>query len=316
MDKSKYLEKQEIKNRRILLKMYNKQAFKIKKQLYKAYLNKRSTTYLTNLLGSINKEIDTLDKFFQEYAKRQTKETYLNGVKQADYAFKQITGFSEYATLNLAYNFGNTQREAIKVLARETYEPLHKITKTMARDCREYLKRENFESSEKALKQLHKLVDSKTLRRMGVEGVSDVVVGNKTWQQGMKNIEKAFISQSDFKVPYYNKKGDVVRLVEIKDYAKMVARTTTAHIHREGTKDRILDTFDNEFDLVKIIGHSSFPNSPCIPFEGKILSLEGITKGYMTIDEAKAEGLFHPNCIHDFRCDNECMQIYRELRKK
>ena len=36
----------------------------------------------------------------------------------------------------------------------------------------------------------------------------------------------------------------------------------------------------------------------CIPFNGKILSINGKTPGYMTIQEAALHGLFHPNCDH------------------
>ena len=93
MNNNEYILNQEIKNRRILLKMYNKQAFKIKKQLFEAYEAKRSTRYLESLLASINKEIEILDKFFKEYAKKQTQESYVNGVKQADYGFKQLATF-------------------------------------------------------------------------------------------------------------------------------------------------------------------------------------------------------------------------------
>lgn len=318
MNNNEYILNQEIKNRRILLKMYNKQAFKIKKQLFEAYEAKRSTRYLESLLASINKEIEILDKFFKEYAKKQTQESYINGVKQADYGFKQLATFEGLTTSAVA--FGAANKEAIRVLARETYIPLKKLTKTMARDCREYLKRENFETTENALKQLNKLVDSKTLRKIGIEGVSDVVVGNKTWQQGMRNIKEEFLRQSDFKVPYYKKDGTLCRLVPIEEYAKMVARTTTSHILREGAKDRIMDTYGDDGDLVEIIGHSVFPNSPCIPYEGKILSISGATpkeltdklgSDYMgTFDEAEKNGLFHPNCIHTFGVSKRIEELY------
>lgn len=92
----------------------------------------------------------------------------------------------------------------------------------------------------------------------------------------------------------------------------MVSRTTTANIMREGDKDRILDTFDGEFDLVEVLGHSVFPNSPCIPYQEQILSLTGITKGYTTVKEAKAQGLFHVNCIHSFGVTDKVMEIYRK----
>ena len=55
---------------------------------------------------------------------------------------------------------------------------------------------------------------------------------------------------------------------------------------------------DAGLDLVRVEGSSSDPDSPCIPWEGKILSLTGETKGYPTIAYAESTGLFHPNCIH------------------
>ena len=36
------------------------------------------------------------------------------------------------------------------------------------------------------------------------------------------------------------------------------------------------------------------------PWQGKVLSITGKTKGYPTLEEAKAAGLFHPNCRHAY----------------
>ena len=43
------------------------------------------------------------------------------------------------------------------------------------------------------------------------------------------------------------------------------------------------------------------------------MSLRGITKGYTTIDEAKAQGLFHPNCIHHFGVTFEVLEEYERI---
>lgn len=52
-------------------------------------------------------------------------------------------------------------------------------------------------------------------------------------------------------------------------------------------------------DLAKIIHLNIHPHCPlCKPFEGKILSLTGKTKGYMSVWEAEQYGLFHPFCDH------------------
>ena len=86
------------------------------------------------------------------------------------------------------------------------------------------------------------------------------------------------------------------RAWDLDAYAEMVVRTTT----REAiTISQAIETVGEGFDLVEILGTSVWPNSPCIPFEGTELSITGAVEGYVTVEEAMSEGLFHPNCIHD-----------------
>ena len=52
-------------------------------------------------------------------------------------------------------------------------------------------------------------------------------------------------------------------------------------------------------DLVRVKHLNIHPTCElCAPFEGKILSINGNTPGYMTVEEARMQGLFHPNCDH------------------
>lgn len=52
-------------------------------------------------------------------------------------------------------------------------------------------------------------------------------------------------------------------------------------------------------DLVRIKHMNIHPTCElCAPFENKILSINGNTPNYMTIQEAATFGLFHPNCDH------------------
>lgn len=320
MNNNEYLLNQEIKNRRLLLKMYKKQEKKILAQLTTAFLEERSTKYLESLYYDLKEEIRTLDMFFAEYAKRQTKEAYLNGVKQADYQFRQLTLFDGSALT--AFAFGKVNKEAVSILAKETYTPLNKLTKTLARDCKEYLSRENFKDTNKALETLGKFCDSETMRKVGLQSVEGVVFGNETWKQAMNKGRDELIAKGALEVPYYKKDGTLARMVKTEDYCKMVARTTTAKIMREGTKDRIKEVWGDNGDLVEVIGHSSFPNSPCIPYEDKILSLDGDTPqeiidkcgdryaGLMA--DAEANHLFHCNCIHTFGVSDFIASLYEE----
>jgi len=81
---------------------------------------------------------------------------------------------------------------------------------------------------------------------------------------------------------------------ELGSYAEMATRSATANAALQGQVDRQLE---NNRDLIVISDHDG--ECPrCRPWEGKVLSLSGQTQSYPTLDEAKAGGLFHPNCKH------------------
>jgi len=78
-------------------------------------------------------------------------------------------------------------------------------------------------------------------------------------------------------------------------YFAMLNRT----LHNTVAHETFVDTMiESGFDLVRIEGKSGDADSPCIPFEGEVLSISGTSKKYGALNDAIAHGLFHPNCIH------------------
>lgn len=87
-------------------------------------------------------------------------------------------------------------------------------------------------------------------------------------------------------------------------YAEMAARTGTARAHLQGAVDRV--TADGS-DLV-IVSDAPEECRLCRPFEGRVLSTSGreptedeLRGGHRyagTLADARAAGLFHPNCRH------------------
>jgi len=77
-------------------------------------------------------------------------------------------------------------------------------------------------------------------------------------------------------------------------YSSMLVRTKAVEARNQGLTNKMLSY---GYDLVQISNHNS-EHKACAKWEGKILSLSGNTPGYPTIDQAKSEGLFHPNCEH------------------
>ena len=86
------------------------------------------------------------------------------------------------------------------------------------------------------------------------------------------------------------------------NYFNMVNRTLTANVSRDTYSDAVVEVGG---DLVEVIGGSSTHDQVCKAapegYVGRILSLTGATEGFETIASAKANGLFHPNCVHDYK---------------
>lgn len=92
---------------------------------------------------------------------------------------------------------------------------------------------------------------------------------------------------------FYDKAG---RQWQIETYIKMRTLTESMQAERLSFFTRATQY---GVDLVRIIHLNLHPQCElCIPFNGKILSINGKTPGYMTIQEAALHGLFHPNCDH------------------
>lgn len=86
------------------------------------------------------------------------------------------------------------------------------------------------------------------------------------------------------------------RKTPIEKYVRMRVFTDSVTIQRTSYFVRAIQY---GVDLVRIVHLNIHPTCDlCMPFENKILSINGDTPGYMTIAEAQDCGLFHPNCDH------------------
>jgi hypothetical protein len=82
-------------------------------------------------------------------------------------------------------------------------------------------------------------------------------------------------------------------------YVNMATTTVLANANRQAF---FMKSVEMGNDLVKVYHIGLTPECPlCAPFTGKVLSITGRTKGYLTVDEAKeiSGHLFSYNCDHD-----------------
>lgn len=81
---------------------------------------------------------------------------------------------------------------------------------------------------------------------------------------------------------------------DLASYVEMATRTAVSNAWDDMQAKAMVRS---GLDLVFTYTHSTEGSCPrCIPWLGKTLSLTGATRGYPTLDEAKAAGFRHPNC--------------------
>ena len=82
---------------------------------------------------------------------------------------------------------------------------------------------------------------------------------------------------------------------DTKTYVAMNVRTNSMRVYNDSLADTVAQA---GYDLVMVTKGGDPDCRLCFPWEGRILSLTGKTKGFPTYEEAVAAGCFHPNCVH------------------
>lgn len=183
--------------------------------------------------------------------------------------------------------FGAVHQQAVKVLADNTFDRLESVRQVIGRRVED------------------------VYRRYALETTRQSIIGYKTWQQVSRDFRDNLRAEG---ITGFTDAAS--RQWNMKTYADMVARTTTMEAHLTGTANRLLE---HGHDLVKVSTHAGACEM-CQPWQDRILSLTGATPGYPTLEEARAAGLFHPNCRHAYGLhidlDAEVRALESELGEK
>lgn len=126
-------------------------------------------------------------------------------------------------------------------------------------------------------------------RRVVADTAAQVLTGTQTRREAAQAALNRFADQGIS--GFVDSAG---RSWTMESYAEMATRTGAGQAAVQGHLDRFVE---NGRDLV-IVSVSVEPCSLCDPWEGQVLSVSGVTAGYPTVDEARAAGLWHPNCTH------------------
>jgi hypothetical protein len=144
-------------------------------------------------------------------------------------------------------------------------------------------------------------------RELALENARGTVAGYDTWKQTARRFREQLAERGV--TGFKDRAG---KMWNMRTYCEMHARTVCMEAHLQGTANRLVE---QGHDLVKVSTHRGACEL-CRPFEGKILSITGKTKGYPTLEEAKAAGLFHVNCRHAYGLYIDLDKEIEELDKE
>ena len=243
-----------------LVKFYEQAEREILDRINRALLRGNQTEYLQAMKQNVEAILQQLREGNRTWCTEAIPRVYSEGLRNADIMLKDIGASTSAA-------FGAIHQQAAQVLAENTYQRLEDVVQVIGRQVNDIY------------------------RELALENVRGTVVGYDTWKQTARRFREQLAERGV--TGFKDRSG---RMWNMRRYAEMVARTTTMEAHLQGTANRLVE---QGHDLIKVSTHRG-ACPLCEPWQGKILSITGKTEGYPTLEEAKAAGLFHPNCRHAY----------------
>lgn len=85
---------------------------------------------------------------------------------------------------------------------------------------------------------------------------------------------------------------------ETDTYLQMNTRTNSMTVYNDMIADTCARATGSDLVRISDDGRTADSCDACARWAGRIVSLTGATKGFPTLADARADGMFHPNCIH------------------
>jgi hypothetical protein len=252
-----------------LVKFYEQAEREILDRLNRALLRGNKTEYLAQMKKNIEAILQQLREGNRTWCSEAIPRVYSQGLYGADAMLKD-------AGISTSAAFGAIHQQAAQVLAENAFQRLEDVAQVIGRQVNDIY------------------------RELALENVRGTVVGYDTWKQTAKRYREQLAERGV--TGFKDRSG---KMWNMRTYTEMVARTTTQQAHTEGTLNRLSE---QGHDLIIVSRHRG-ACPLCTPWEGKILSISGKTKGYPTFEQAKAAGLMHCNCRH-------AVSLYIDLDKE
>lgn len=232
-----------------------------------------SPSYQTQLatLQMIEKRMNEMNFLINAEVKAELEKSYVSAGAFHALATETIRAIEE---LHGAVPFSQLNTYKMEQLVEDTMEDLLFVT----------------QHTSKELKKLVRDVFGKNLHFHGLTNES-----HKTIKKLIENeLSKKMLSESLKKKGFVGIVDSKGRKWNLKTYVDMAVSTKMNQAYAEGLKDRAKETGKD----LAVIPEKGATDS-CSKFEGMLISLTGMTEGFMTYDQLKSTGLiFHPRCVH------------------
>lgn len=216
------------------------------------------------ILNQVEQEVKSLDKDVRAFTAIEVPAFYEQGM------FESIKGLNERGSgVLIDREFANFHREAIGAMTAETYAHIAQGMTGITRTA-------------------EMVIGQATRESILIEIAKGAIGGDDT--RRIRNNIKQLLEDRGIKA-LRDKAG---REWDLNAYGEMLVRTKLTQAHNSGLINRMTET---GYNLVQVSSH--FGTCPlCAPYEGEILSINGTSSDFNSLDNAISGGLFHPNCRH------------------
>lgn len=245
-----------------------------------------SPTQMLRLEKEVTSEVRAifvdLNKKVVAKATEKVTEAYGEGVKHSRLSLSQednSVAEKDQEVKDIIADLDDTHTQRLNAMIRQTQDDLLKATG----------------NTENSVKQLVRKVVSREISGAGRNGQ----IGKQS--NMMKRVEQQIREQflmngiKDADVAIIDK---AKRRWKLRTYSEMVTRTKMNMAYIDAIRE---DALHSGVDLA-IISTKPDTYDDCLNFEGMIISLNGLTAGFLTYEELKeSKRVFHPNCGHFLR---------------
>lgn len=277
------------RDERQLVKYY-KNAFKaITNQLAAGLSNGIEAAHAASLLNQVGFILRELDSNTQQWTEATISRAFNDGQARAIYNIGEAASLREAAS---KASFSMLARNNVEALINDTYTDLLAAT----------------QNTERKIKQLVRTAVGDTIRVKAIEQL-----GRRTTRNAVtERLTRAGMSQrlqDEAWVGIVDKAG---RRWNLSTYTEMVVRTKLQQAHLEGNRVEMLE---RGIDLAVVSSHGA--KDACSLYEGMVISMNGMTPGYLTYEDIRSSGdIFHPNCQHTVHALRDFSLLPQSLQEK